>query len=190
MSNQTLTNNATNLAVSTPKDFDVKNLVKLLFVKKQDENGRTTMSTSRGKQTLFAATCSWIKSMRGIAREQHLSLELETEIKTAITEVIAEQFTALQAEYDTFVIRRGGLVTKFDKSNTISHREAFSTIKASRIAESKEQRLSDMLTLTSVEARINSILDKTIRTEQDEKNLVKVQKQAEQLRAALREAKV
>ena len=184
-SNAVLAQNATQLAISTPSEINIGGIVTMLFLRKQDEHGRATFGTNRGKQNLFASTCAWVKSLRGINAKEHLPEEIELQIRVACDKAVSDAFTNVLQSYDRFTIKTGGLRTLIAKDGSIKNREAFAGIHAARDACANEHRLCDMLTLRQKQEQINRLLDKPALEDDQRAMLSRLQKQVDILSAEI-----
>jgi hypothetical protein len=146
-------------ALSTPAELDLRQMIIMLSKRKMDEHGKEIISTKRGKQSLFSATCAWYKSLRGMSKETHVSIEVETEIREHINSILTDKFTKMLGEYETFTVMTGGLTAKVGKEGTITT-EAIARINASRSTKNDlERKLAITLAIGQLDKQINKMLD-------------------------------
>lgn len=194
-----LAQSATQLAVSSPRELDLPGLVALIIEQKTKfgENGQRTISTGRGKQTVFASVCAFVKSLRQINRTERLPVDeadrasrglgvhvpTELDVRTAVDEAFEREALVLLREFERKTFKSGGLRSKVLKTGAIE-REALATMSLSRdCRNTAEMALSDLLTISKLEERVDRILDKPARDDEDRENLSRLNRTIEKLRA-------
>lgn len=176
-------------ALSTPSELPIEAIVATFFLKSQDEHGRRTYSTARGKQGLFHSTCQFVKSMRGISAREHLPDDLAETIKREIGVALQGQVNMLVNDFDRHVIKAGGLRAILKKKGPVKS-EAFATLRASRDTRGvDEHRLACLITLNQKQKRLDSLLEKDALEDEDREEITKLQRQIDVLRKE-RESKV
>lgn len=153
-----LTNNATNLAVSTPKEIDLVEMVKNCAFRKS--NIGETLVGNKGKRNLFSAVCADYKSLRSIAKDTRLDDETVGKINEAIKsfwsrqaqrildygEVVSASFDKPSAEFT----EDGKRVTNVHLNAKLHSRK--------ELCDSRERKLNVLFMLTQARKRMDNML--------------------------------